>query len=110
WARTRRRVWARCGNLDEWKHRLSVSFRVQSHRLNRGGLVRERAATRYEKKLNDFWRGGVIYLYRLKQPMPKPMHKHCGQYLQRPGGIVIDWCGFNKGNQAMTKSLEVISE
>jgi len=42
--------------------------------------------------------------------MPKPVLKHGGRYLQRPDGILLPRLVFNKGNQTMTKSLEVISE
>ena len=42
--------------------------------------------------------------------MPKPMLKHGGRNLLRPDGILLPWLVFKKGNQTMTKSLEVISE
>lgn len=42
--------------------------------------------------------------------MPKPVLKHGGLYLLRPDGILLPRLAFKKGNQTMTKSLEVISE
>lgn len=50
----------------------------------------------------------VLYLNRLKQPMPifKPGNPHLRGFV----GILLARLNFNKGHQAMTKSLEVITE
>ena len=42
--------------------------------------------------------------------MPKPVLKHGGLYPLKPVGILLPRLSFKKGNQTMTKSLEVISE
>src|ERR1043166_2221853 len=55
----------------------------------------------------DFF-GRVLYLSRLKQPMPTAVHG--GHYQGKPVGILHAWLNLKKGIQAMTKSLEVISE
>jgi hypothetical protein len=48
-------------------------------------------------------------MHCLKQPMPISMHRWAQQ--GRAPGILLSWLNSNKGiNQAMTKSLEVISE
>ena len=39
-----------------------------------------------------------------------PMLLHSGHYQGRPGGILHAWLNSKKANQAMTKSLEVITE
>ena len=51
----------------------------------------------------------VVYLDRLKRQMPISMQ--CELYQGKLGGALHAWLNFNKEtNQAMTKSLEVISE
>jgi len=50
----------------------------------------------------------VVYLDRLKHLMP--IFKHGWPYQGKAVGILHAWRNLNKGNQAMTKSLEVISE
>jgi hypothetical protein len=55
----------------------------------------------------DFFQLGVI-LASLKQPMPT--NSIIGLLKERPDAILHAWLNLNKGNQAMTKSLEVISE
>jgi hypothetical protein len=58
--------------------------------------------------LNGFWLKFVVHSNRLKQPMP--MLKHGGLVPRKPVGILHAWLNLLKDNQAMTKSLEVISE
>ena len=51
----------------------------------------------------------VLYLYRLKRQMPMSMDR--GPNQGKPAGILHAWLNLNKQtHQAMTKSLEIISE